>query len=237
MISWSTFAQDHQAYLQQGRSAYEKQNFDEALNAYNQLDQQGYTSFELYYNLGNTHYKLGDLPNAILYYEKAKKINGGDEDLLFNLGLANSKITDKVTPLPTSFQLADLYLSLSTDTWAVISLLGFLAFLGTLFMFFYSAKVALKRIYIIGSITGIIVSIWSFIAASQTISIRSKQTEAIVFSPSVTARSAPSESGNKLFIIHEGLKVEVQETSENYSKIKMADGNVGWIKSEALKMI
>ena len=53
---------------------------------------RGYESWELYYNLGNAFYKNRQIGPAILNYEKARKLAPNNEDVLFNLELANLRV-------------------------------------------------------------------------------------------------------------------------------------------------
>lgn len=221
--------------LEQGRKAYESGDFDSARAIYQELADQGYQSFELYYNLGNTYYKLGELAGSILYYERAKKINPLDEDLLFNLGLVTSKITDKVTVADPG-PLETLTMSLSSDAWGVISVLFFFLFVISLFLFFYMSSLTFKRFFLTALIIFILVSgITFFLGLYNRQMLLSDQ--GVVFAPAVTVTSAPGKTGKELFIIHEGLKVEILEASGEFLKIKLSDGNVGWIpKSDAEKI-
>jgi len=72
-------------------------------NALDDFYDEGYSSADLYYNLANAHFRNKDIASAILYYEKAKKMKPNDADIIHNLGVANSRITDKIEQLPVIF--------------------------------------------------------------------------------------------------------------------------------------
>lgn len=220
---------------EEGRKAYESGQFDSAQAIYQKLIEQGYQSFELYYNLGNSYYKLGDLASAILYYERAKKINPLDEDLQFNLGLVTSKITDKVTVAEPG-PLETLTMSLSSDAWGGISVFFFILFLISLFFFFYLSSLPFKRFFLTALIIFILISGISFFLGLHNRQILLSD-QAVIFAPAVTVTSAPGKTGKELFIIHEGLKVEILEASGEFLKIKLSDGNVGWIPKSAVEKI
>jgi hypothetical protein len=76
-----------------------------ALVHYTALLEFGISS-DLYYNIGNCHYKLGDIAQATLHYERALKLAPGDEDLRANLELARARSKDRVNELPGSSLLA-----------------------------------------------------------------------------------------------------------------------------------
>lgn len=235
LMAWTQNTDE--ARITEGKKAYEAGKYDAALAAYTQLTQKGYQSFELYYNLGNTYFKLNDIANAILNYERAKKLNQTDEDLLFNLQLANTKITDKVSVLPTGNGFKKLTQSLNTDTWGLLSLAAFILATGTLFLFLYIQSLSLKR-FVLGTFFVLIFfSIFAYVLAHQSEKWRKNATEGIIFNPSVTVMSSPNASGTQLFVIHEGLKVEILESNNKHLKIKLADGNVGWINETDLEKI
>ncbi|MBL7112989.1 MAG: hypothetical protein ISS19_13710, partial [Bacteroidales bacterium] len=55
---------------------------------------------------------------------------------------------------------------------------------------------------------------------------------AIIISPSVTIKSSPDESGTELFQLHEGTRITIVDELAGWREIKLADGNVGWLKEE-----
>jgi SH3-like domain-containing protein len=59
----------------------------------------------------------------------------------------------------------------------------------------------------------------------------------IIFSSSVNIKSSPDENGTDLFILHEGVKVEVLDKVEKWRKIKLADGKIGWLPEETVEII
>jgi tetratricopeptide (TPR) repeat protein len=76
-------------------ASYEKGDFTAARDAYEGLIGQGLGGFSLYYNLGNTYYRLGQVGRARLWYERALRENPRDEDARYNLDLVRSQIQDQ----------------------------------------------------------------------------------------------------------------------------------------------
>lgn len=222
--------------IEAGRKAYEAGRFDSARTDYQTLVDKGYQSFELFYNLGNTYFKLDKIPYSILYYERARKLNPHNADLKFNLKLANSRIQDRVETLPRNEFLKMITEWFSTDTWALLSVVFFVLFLIALFFFFYLRTLSGKRFFLGCSIICFLLSAGMFFIAIQSRNL-AKLKEAVIFASGVVVKSAPGSSGNKLFMIHEGLKVQIKEISGTFAKIELADGNIGWIPLSALKEI
>jgi tetratricopeptide (TPR) repeat protein len=81
--------------FKEANQCYQEGKFNEALEHYKKLENLGYQSGALYYNMGNTYYKLGAVGYAILYYEKAAKLIGNDEDLIANFEHAPKRNKNK----------------------------------------------------------------------------------------------------------------------------------------------
>ncbi len=226
-----------QSLIESGRHAYAEGNFPAALEHFRALDDKGYHSFELYYNIGNTYFKLNNIPSAILYYERAKRLNPHDEDLLFNLELANSKIADEVEALNQGQFWENFLRQLAVDSWAILSIAFFFLFLLTLFLFIYLRQAASKRLFMGMSAICLFLSFIMFFMAWQSRKELYDRNYGIVFDPSITVTSAPGDAGNKLFVIHEGLKVELLQHTGPYSKIKLPNGHIGWIPAESIERI
>jgi tetratricopeptide (TPR) repeat protein len=214
-------------------NAYNQGNYDLAKELYLSVIQQGLASSELYYNLGNAFFKIDDIPSAILYYEKAKKLNPKEEDINFNLNLANSRVIDKIVPVPEFFlkkwwrQVLQLT---SPDGWARSILFVFILFLVFAASFIVSRAVIIRKLSFWGGIVFLILTFFTFVAGSQSHRQFRNEVEGIVFTPTVTVKSSPSENSVDLFVIHEGTKVRILDELEEWSEVRIANGSVGWIR-------
>ena len=223
-----------------GDSAYMQGDYLIAIQVYETLLQQG-ESAEIYYNLGNSYYKSGDIARAILNYERALLLQPDNGDIRVNLEIANAKTIDKVTPIPEIFFITwvkSLINSLNIDAWAKVGIISFILCLIGLGIFFYAKTAKWERAGFIGGIIlfafVILCNIFAF-QQKKAITIRN---EAIVLSPSVTVRSTPSESGTSLFLLHEGHKVEIKDGSmQEWKEIRLKDGKVGWLPASTIEII
>jgi tetratricopeptide (TPR) repeat protein len=131
-----------------GNNYYAKGQYKEAAASYQKLVNEGYQSAEVYYNLGNAYYKLGNIASAILYYEKARLLSPGDDDINFNIRLANSKITDKVDEAPEFFISKwwnEFILSFSVNALGIASILFVLLGSAALILYFFAFSVSRKK--------------------------------------------------------------------------------------------
>jgi tetratricopeptide (TPR) repeat protein len=233
-------ADEAQALLTKGNAAYAKGQFQEAANAYQQLISQGHQSAGVYYNLGNAHYRLEQIPEAILNYEKAHKLAPGDEDIQVNLRFANQKITDKIEAVPEFFLFKwwkGLVMAFSLQTWAVMAaVLCFLGFVLLVIYLFSRTPVLKKGAFYAGSLL-LLVALFSLLIANRQYIYLNNNQQAIVFNGTVNVKSAPGGQQKTLFVIHEGTKVQIGQRENDWIKIVLPNGNIGWIESAAVKEI
>lgn len=235
------FAQENNAQLWEKANAfYTTEDYQQAISAYQQILDSGEESAKLYFNLGNAYYKTGDINNAILNYERAKLLAPQDKDIAFNLQIANQFVVTQIDPLPQPFFLrwrTSVVNKYSTDTWATISVVSFLVFLLLLALFIFSRVVAVKRLSFWLGILVVIFAAFSYSFAAQQKAKIVNRNSAVVFSPRVTVKSAPRKNATDLFLIYEGLKVEVTDSLDTWKEIKLADGNEGWLPDSCIVKI
>lgn len=223
-----------------GDSAYLRNDFQTAIQIYEALLKQGEAA-EVYYNLGNSYYKINDIAHAILNYERALLLSPGNNDIRANLEIARAKTIDKIASIPDIFFIGwfkTLINSLSIDAWSYLAIVCFVFFLLCLGLFFYSKSVRGKKIGFISGFILLIVVILCNVFALQQKKNLTNRFKAIVIAPSVTVHSTPSESGTNLFILHEGHKVEIKDnTMHEWKEIRLEDGKVGWLPSSAIEVI
>lgn len=224
----------------EGDSAYMRDDYASAIQIYENLLKKGEAA-EVYYNLGNSYYKAGDIAKAILSYERALLLQPGNADIRANLEIARSKTIDKVVPVPEIFFVSwakSLINSMSIDAWAKLGVVFFILLLVSLYLFFFSKQIVWKKTGFIAGLVLLAFVILSNVFASQQKSELTNRNDAIVLSPSVTVRSTPSDSGTSLFILHEGHKVEIKDNSmREWKEIRLEDGKVGWVPAFAIEVI
>ena len=216
----------------QGNKQYANENYSAAISLYDSILTTGSESSELYYNLGNCHYKTNDWANAIWHYEKSLRLNN-NEKTIHNLELAKLKIIDRIEPLPQLFYkkwLSNLTQTLSTQVWQILTLLciSFIFILQLISQFTSLKSKLITKIF--SAITVIILLI------TQT-SYHNNFTkkEAIIFSSTITVNSAPTSTSTNLFTLHSGSKVEIIDIIGDWINIKIANGNSGWIENQSIK--
>lgn len=240
LFSLASLAENHTQKLDTAAIYYSNQEFEKAIDTYEQIISNGYESAELYYNLGNAYYKSNKFALAIVNYERAKKLNPNDDDIDFNLKLANTHVVDKIDVIPQFFLSSwwdNLILLLSSNNWAIISMAAFILGLLGLLLFFLSHSTFIRRFSFWLGVAVLIISLFTFNFSRKQKWLDENEPDAIILTPSVVVKSAPSESGTELFLIHEGLKVTVTDKLGDWREIRLSDGNEGWIKLNDLVII
>ncbi|MDR1332603.1 MAG: tetratricopeptide repeat protein, partial [Tannerella sp.] len=194
----------------------------------------------VYYNLGNACYKAGRIASAILNYERALLMNPGDKDLRHNFAIAKLRTTDQIEPVGEFFLLnwfravQNLF---RVDTWAIVGLVCFALFIGCLTLYFFSKRMALKKSGFYAGVALLALVIVANVFAWNQKQALQNRNGAIVFAPTVTAKSSPDNSGTDLFVLHEGTKVFIKSTVGEWNEIELEDGNVGWLRQKDLEKI
>ena len=237
----SVLAYGQETTKAQADSAYINNDYANAVYLYeNILANQG-ESADIYYNLGNSYYKMDNIAKAILNYEKALMLNPGNSDIRFNLELAQSKTVDKVTPMSEVFLVTwmkSLTNTMSEQGWSKLAIASFILTLLGLVLYFFSKKIAMKKIGFISALCLMLVCILANVFASSQKSKAQSHSSAIIMEPSVTVKSTPNEGGTELFILHEGRKVMIKDnTMREWKEIQLEDGNAGWVPASVIEII
>ena len=215
--------------------AYIAENYLDAASLYEQILSQEYISAEIYFNLGNAYFKAGQIASSILNYERALKLAPTDEDILFNLKLANLSVKDRVEELPQLFFFSwwkTILVVFSTDGWAWSVVISLLLSLTGFLLFRFSSEEGMKRLTFYTAIIALAWATFSIYAAQKNFDHAVNDDRAVVFAYTVNAKSAPDKKGKDLFVMHEGLVVTVSDELNGWVRIKLSNGNVGWVESE-----
>lgn len=224
----------------QADSAYARADYETAVKLYGELAEQNLTT-DVCYNLGCAYYRIDDIAHSVLWFERALKLSPSDKDVLFNLEMARTKTIDKIIPqhefiLFTYFRVMTNWFSLRT--WTIIGLFGFVLMLASLLFFWASGSVTVRKLTFSLAIVLLLVTILSNVCAMQQRNFKQTHTSGIITTPAVTVKSTPADNGNDLFVLHEGSKVEILDSSlKEWCEVSIADGKVGWIPKKAFDLI
>lgn len=229
-----------QTSFEKGNDLYQKGKYELAIKEYESILAGKKESAELYFNLGNCYYKLNKVAPAIYNYEKALVLNPDDAEITNNLKFAQKLQIDEIKVVPTvgfSKMIQDFTSVFHYNTWAWIAVGFSVLFLGFFVGYYFSQTTLLKRIFFIGMF---VLLLFLLISVSAGISEKNdfeNDKPAIVFAAVIEIKSEPQKSSNTIFSLHEGTKVFVLETLNNWRKIQLTDGTEGWIEKTAIKEV
>jgi tetratricopeptide (TPR) repeat protein len=241
MIKTTPALADHNQYLfDQANKLYQQEQYQEAIKNYLEIINNGYESWQLYYNLGSAYYKIGEFGRAILNYERALKLNPKNEDIQFNLQVANLSVVDKITIPPQFFiskWLSDLKSLWGIQTLTFLALGFYLITVLLIILKIFVRKVRAQRLLNVLLvpilILLVIISFLLFVRISESNSIN----YAIVLVDKVDVLSSPENQGTELFSLHKGVKLQVDELQGEWAKIRLADGKIGWVRRDVFEVI
>ncbi len=223
-----------------GNSYYMQDRFGDAVRAYESVLEQGVEAPDLYYNLGNAYFKSNNITYAILNYERGLLLDPRNEDIKYNLELARNFVVDDIEEVP-GFILTELHIKmlklLSADSWALFSILSFFLLLLSISLYLYLRTYGAKKLFFWLSILLLYLTVTSFVFSYHHRKLVLEPGTALISIPSVIVESSPDDSGTDLFLLHEATKVSVKESIGEWSKIKVADGNEGWVPTRTLIFI
>lgn len=232
---------DQVTYLfAQGNEAFQKGDYQKAIEHYTATISLGYESAPLYYNLGNAYFKTNQIGKCILYYERAHKLAPRDSDILFNLQLLQLYVVDKIEKPPPFFL---------SSWWKTFSGIVSMQQLARVTLFFYVLLMSLLIIRILSKkrvllsfaralfIPAIIFFIISGLLFVLSLNRDIKIKEGVIMVQKVDVKSSPADDATDVFALHEGLKVRITAESGDYVRIVLPDGKVGWVSSNTIERI
>jgi tetratricopeptide (TPR) repeat protein len=220
--------------------AYQKLDYENSIRLYEQLIKNKSVSEEVFYNLGNSYFKSGNFAKAILNYERAKKLDPDDEDINFNLKIASLKVVDKIESVPEIFYkkwINQFSLLFPPNIFSVILIIMVWLFFASAIGYVVVHSIWGKKISFVLLILFLFLTGISAVMAVRSHAIAHIDQQSIIMSASVYVKSSPDEKGNDLFILHEGTKVDVLDQLNNWKKIRIANGSIGWMKSDEMEII
>ena len=229
-----------ESIFSQANELYNKGSYIEAINNYKEIIKNDFHSAELYYNLGNAYYRLDSIASSVYYYEKALQLNPNDREIIDNLALVNKTLVDEIDPITTPL-IESILKSLSNifyfETWGYISI--FFSFLiVALFLSYYFANSSrIKRLTFILLCISSILMLASLINGNKGYDNYVNNEYAIINSYETDLKTEPNFRSETLFMLHEGTKVQVIENYNNWIKVRLVNGQVGYIQLIDVKIL
>jgi len=230
----------NETLFEQGNTLYNDGNYIEAIEKCQAILDSGEHSPAVYFNLGNAYYKLSNIAPSIYYYEKALQLAPDDKDILNNIAFARNMTIDVVDTIPEvgfSKLVKNITYMLSFDAWAKTSVALVILFVILFLSYYFSYTTLKKRLAFIGSSASMVLACVALAFAYHNYNLKQNDRPAIVFAKESQIKSEPNLRSTEAFKLHEGTKVQILDTVNNWKKIKLADGKTGWVVTDDIKAL
>ncbi len=216
----------------EGNDLYRRGEFASARTRYLAAAGTGVRDARLFYNLGNACFKDGRLGEAVVWYERARRLAPRDEDVLANLRFLRRVKRDReeadggfLYRLYLSPTLNELFAALS------VSLAGLCAAAGWRLVRGPGAAAVVALGLCLGGALGSGAFAGTRLYQEVTLS------EAVVTAADGQARSGPDPGQTPVFVVHEGTKVTVERREGEWVLVRLANGLGGWLPGELVTVI
>lgn len=235
-LSWT----QNKELFKQANALYNAGDYQNAITQYEAILNTNKHSAEVYFNLANSHYKLNHIAPSIYYYEKALQLNPNDNDIKNNLAFAKNMTIDSIDTIPEvgfSKFIKTIANSLSFDGWAILVVILMLGFVVLFLVYYFAQFTTYKRFAFIGSIASLFLMIMALGLAFHSYNLHQLDNPAIIFAQESQIKTEPNLRSELAFVLHEGTKVQVMDTIDNWKKIKLTDGKIGWVLKDDVKLL
>ncbi|QED38532.1 tetratricopeptide repeat protein [Antarcticibacterium arcticum] len=229
----------NQDLFEVGNNAYNEGDYETAVSNYESIINNGETSAAVYFNLANSYYKLNRVAPSIYYYEKALQLEPNDADINNNLALARNLVVDEIVENENSGLSRiwnNLVSGLGYNQWGWAAVIFSFLFAISFAVYYYSSRSVSKRIFFSLSLVTVFLALLFLIFAFQQKGKFSDNNYAIIFASESPVREEPTLRSAESFFLHEGTKIEVLETYQNWIKFKLANGIQGWMLKDDVRM-
>lgn len=210
--------------------AYKTEDYDRAIAAYEAILNGGKESGALYYNLGNSYFKKGDLGKAVFNYERARRLIPRDGDLNFNAQYARARLNAGAAEAPAGLgrRLVEQRIRNWTDrelVWALVGLAVFGAGIHLVSLFGQWPRP--RRVWMIGCVC----VLWGVCAAGFAAKLAAEKDTAVAVAAG-EAKFEPREDATTHFPLAAGTPVKILKGEGDWVKIKRPDGKTGWAQEK-----
>lgn len=239
-----------QTVSEKAEKAYTEDKYQEAVTLYEQLIKEGQVSSDLYYNLGNSYFKSGNLGKSVLSYERALLLDPNNAEAETNLAFVNSKIKDKMSNGENMMNTlyASILHSFSYNGWATLGIISFLLILVCAALYIFNEGVLIRKIGFFGGMSMILICLLANVFAFKSSKALTDSDKAVIIDYSVVLSLSPREPKSKseeAFILNEGAKVEIidsvevkeGEIKQVWYNVQADDAHKAWIDSKHVEKI
>ncbi|MCH2082755.1 MAG: tetratricopeptide repeat protein [Saprospiraceae bacterium] len=243
VILWavpSIYGQHPNQQLDEANKFYQSKKYEDAIKNYKEILSNGHESGALYYNLGNAYYRTNEIGKAILNYERALVLLPNDTQTKHNLKIANGQQKDQIEAIEPFFLIkwwSSLRQIFSSTIWSIITLVILWAAVAGFGLWLFATDRLRKKQGFLAGIIALLVSILPLCLAISKAAFEKDTAMAIVLADEISLRSAPDADSQKILSIHEGVKITLLDQIADWYKVRLGDGEQGWLPKNSFEKI
>ncbi|MFT5166487.1 MAG: tetratricopeptide (TPR) repeat protein [Saprospiraceae bacterium] len=232
--------ENNPSVFQSANEAYQTGDFNTAVKQYEQLLQEDYQCADLHYNLANAYFRLNQVGNAVLHYEKAALLNPGDEDVLYNLKVVQKALPDQFDVIPDFFVTRwwrESQKIASPGGWGILGLLILWSGIAGLILWLRGRNRKIRKQGFIAGVILLLISILPFSLGFSVAKNLKDSKRAVIMVRQINLKSAPDEVSENLLELHEGTSLWILDEIGAWKKIRLSNGEKGWLETKVLAKI
>ena len=226
--------------LQSAEQYFLDQQYPMAVATYQSVIEKGEHSSSIYYNLGCAYFQQGQIGKSVLNFARANALDPTDADIQHNLELALAKTKDKIEPSDKFILvewLDDLSSTQSSSQWAITALILFALTASAIILWLITERLSLRKLGFFSGLITALAFLLSLACGSNALDREATTDAAVIMNNAVSVKSSPSNGGKDIFILHEGTEVEILQTLDTWSEVKLKDGNRGWLQTSSIEQL
>jgi tetratricopeptide (TPR) repeat protein len=227
----SSFAQAEGDFTKANQE-YAQGHFKEAISGYEALVRAGQWSANLFYDLGNAYFRVGDFGRAVLSYERALALERHHPEATANLQIAR----DEAHALELQPSWPERYLQFaSVNEYSIAAAIAFwLAVFAIVVLIFRSRRSAT----LIATLIFCLLVSASAIYAAYTLERGSNGSAlAIITGKNVQARLATADTANSVLALPSGSEVKILSTRGDWIYAALPNNLRGWIPAKDAQQV
>lgn len=230
-------ADNTEALWRRGNELFKQKQYDSALACFRQVAAARPGIAEVYYNIGNTYYRLNQVAPAVLYYEKALHINPDYKEARENLAITQGRISNHINETPDIFFIRwwnTLTAGSLANLWAWLALATFI----TIVLIMLTNRLKKTSRPIPGQVTGTLWFVWLCILALAWFAGRNSGSSNIaVVMQNDTPLMNSDLKGKPLVVMPGGTTVRIKSINGEYATVTLPDGRTGVVQTSLIQSI
>ena len=235
LLSTGNALQGRESSFQEGNEAYRTGDYKKAYQAYEAASNEIH-ALEVFYNMGNAAFKMSNLGLAIWNYERARKLDPRNEDVLANLSFAESLVEYRVSDQRNWYH-RKFDEGLERVTFDELIMVSSIAYFG--FMLALLVNLLMKKRFVMSNLGSICLAVVILTALPAGIKFYETQIQqvGVVTSRKAEARYGPTAADQPAFNLVEGIKVQIVDQWGDWFRIRLLNQESGWIPKKDISVI